>query len=86
MPMSMGMENPVFLVSEGPDLDMASPMPAWTIPIWFHSKDLAEAHWARVQVAADRLGRGLYPNQGVRVVPMAEAIEARQAWIESTLD
>lgn len=80
------MENPVFLVSEGPDLDMASPMPAWTMPTWFTDKALAEAHWARVQVAADRLGRGLYPNQGVRVVPMAEAIEARQAWIESTLD
>jgi len=80
------MENPVFFVSEGPDLDMASPQPAWTIPIWFHSKDLAEAHWAKVQAAADHLGRGLYPNQGVRVVPMAEAIEARQAWIQSTLD
>lgn len=86
MPRRTGMENPVFFISEGPDLDLAEPMPAWTMPTWFTDKAKAEAHWAKVQAAADRLGRGIYPNHGVRVVPMAEAIEARQAWIQSTLD
>ncbi len=81
------MENPVFFISEGPDLDMASSaLPMWAMPTWFTSKEKAQAHWERVQECANQTGRGLYPNEGIRIVPMAEAIEARTQWLEALRD
>lgn len=75
------MENPVFFVSEGPDLDMAGTQPTWTIPAWFTCRKQAAAHWEKVQRAAAITGRGIYPNEGVKIVPMKEAVEARFHWI-----
>lgn len=74
------MENPVFFISEGPNLDNGT-APGWACPAWFHSREKAEAHWAKVQAAADKTGLGIYPNEGIRIVSHREAAVARWNWI-----
>jgi hypothetical protein len=82
MPRRRVMENPGFMVHESPIL-INEELPMWSSPTWTLCKTKAEEIWDLVQREAEKSGRGIHPNVGIRIVPIEEAIETRRLWFDN---